>query len=176
MPYHLVLTYVVQVSSKLYCFLDLDVLNLLHNSIPTTHHHPAFFTGFEILSPPVLVVQRLSCASITQQSSTFHIARPNVNASAREKRRPIIPSKLKKPAASTSCPPNSNSTQSSSAAQAQSFEQPQIAVFTSTASAPVPTPQATTSHTNPRVTIKNAGRWTRFWLFFCCTSPQYTHD
>ncbi|KAG2348188.1 WD40 repeat-like protein [Suillus weaverae] len=92
------------------------------------------------------------------------------NASAREKRRPIPP-KSKKPAASTSRPPNSNATQSSSATQAQSSSQPHPAVSTSTTP---PVVANTNSTTNPNVTIIHAGRWTRFWLFICCASTEYT--
>ncbi|KAG2034545.1 hypothetical protein BDR03DRAFT_964849 [Suillus americanus] len=95
------------------------------------------------------------------------------NASAREQRRPA-PLKPKKPAASTSRPPNINVTQqSTSAAQAQTSSQAQAAVSTSSAALPVTN---TTSHTNPRATIENADRWTRFWLFVCCTTPEYTRD
>ncbi|KIK48070.1 hypothetical protein CY34DRAFT_798701 [Suillus luteus UH-Slu-Lm8-n1] len=90
------------------------------------------------------------------------------NASAREKGRPIP----KKAVASSSRPPNSNVTpQSSSAAQTQPSSQPQHAISTSsTTPAVVPT---TASSTNPHVTIKNAGHWTRFWLFICCASTEY---
>ncbi|KAG2060741.1 hypothetical protein BDR06DRAFT_1002612 [Suillus hirtellus] len=79
------------------------------------------------------------------------------NASARERRRPIIPLKSKKPA---SRPPNSNITQQSSgAAQAQSSSQLYAAVSTSTTSYAV---KDTPSSTNPHVTIRHVGRWTRF--------------
>ncbi|KAG2102279.1 WD40-repeat-containing domain protein [Suillus discolor] len=94
------------------------------------------------------------------------------NASARERRMKIIPLKPGHPATSTSLPPNSNAAQhSSDAGQAQS-SQAQAAVSTSTA----PPIANTTSHPNLDATIKNTGRWTRFWLFFCCTSPEYTHS
>ncbi|KAG2060737.1 hypothetical protein BDR06DRAFT_479904 [Suillus hirtellus] len=84
----------------------------------------------------------------------------------------IIPLKPGNPAASTSCPPNSNTAQhSNGATQAQSL-QAQAAVSTSTAP---PAVANTTPNSNPRATINNAGRWTRFWLFFCCASPEYTH-
>ncbi|KAG2066720.1 tricorn protease domain 2-containing protein [Suillus decipiens] len=96
------------------------------------------------------------------------------NALGRNRRRPIISLKSKKPVASTS---NSNITQSSSAAQPHSSQQLQVAISTSsTAPLPVPAPQATTSHTNPHATINNSGCWTRFWLFVCCASSEYTHN
>ncbi|KAG1869047.1 hypothetical protein DFJ58DRAFT_83181 [Suillus subalutaceus] len=93
------------------------------------------------------------------------------NASAREKRMVIIPLKPKNPAASTSHPPNSNVTQSSGVAQPQSSPQPQAAVSTTTSPLAV---FNTASKTNPDVMIRRAGRWTRFWLFICCTSTEYT--
>ncbi|KAG1837780.1 WD40-repeat-containing domain protein [Suillus subalutaceus] len=95
------------------------------------------------------------------------------NASARERRMIIIPLKSKKPAASTSCRPNNNTTQQSTGAAAQTSLQTQAAVSTSSTALPVAN---TTLHTNPNATMKNVGRWTRFWLFFCCASPEYTHD
>ncbi|KIK34394.1 hypothetical protein CY34DRAFT_812948 [Suillus luteus UH-Slu-Lm8-n1] len=86
------------------------------------------------------------------------------NASARERRKPIMTNAT----ASSSRPPNSNTTlQSSGAAQVQS----QGAVSTSTAP---PVAANTAPSTNPHVIIKHAGRWTRFWLFICCTSSEYT--
>ncbi|KAG1869018.1 hypothetical protein DFJ58DRAFT_766644, partial [Suillus subalutaceus] len=93
------------------------------------------------------------------------------NASAREKRMIIIPLKSKNTAASTSCPSNSNATQSSGAAQAQSSSQLHATASTSAAH---PVVANTTSSTNPHATIKHVGRWTRFWLFICCASPEYT--
>ncbi|KAG1869021.1 hypothetical protein DFJ58DRAFT_766650 [Suillus subalutaceus] len=93
------------------------------------------------------------------------------NASAREKRMIIIPLKSKNTAASTSRAPNSNATQSSGAAQAQSSSQLHATASASTAH---PVVANTTSSTNPHATIKHAGRWTRFWLFLCCASPEYT--
>ncbi|KAG2744878.1 hypothetical protein P692DRAFT_201105071 [Suillus brevipes Sb2] len=70
--------------------------------------------------------------------------------------------------ASSSRPPNNNATQqSSSTAQAQS----QAAASTSTAP---PVVANTAPSTNPHVIIKHAGRWTRFWLFICCASSEYT--
>lgn len=90
------------------------------------------------------------------------------NASAREKRRPIP----KKAVASRPRPPNCNATQqSSSATQTQPSSKPQHAIPTSSTT-PVVVP-TTASSTNPHVTIKNAGRWTRFWLSICCASTDY---
>ncbi|KAG2034538.1 WD40-repeat-containing domain protein [Suillus americanus] len=86
------------------------------------------------------------------------------NASARERRMMIIPLKSKKPAAST---------QQSTGVASQTSSQTQAAVSTSFTALPVAN---TTLHTNPNATMKNVGRWTRFWLFFCCASPEYTHD
>ncbi|KAG1798094.1 uncharacterized protein HD556DRAFT_1463521 [Suillus plorans] len=95
------------------------------------------------------------------------------NASARERRMKIPPLKPGNTAASTSRPPNSNTTQhSNSASQAQS-SQAQAAVSPSTAP---PAVTHTFSSANPHVTIRHAGRWTRFWLLICCTSTEYTHD
>lgn len=88
------------------------------------------------------------------------------NASARERRTPI----LKNPTAGSSRHPNSTVTQNSS--QTQSSSQPHAAVSTSTAAPPVDANK--TSNTNPHATIQHAGRWARFWLFICCTSPEYT--
>ncbi|KIK40862.1 hypothetical protein CY34DRAFT_806792 [Suillus luteus UH-Slu-Lm8-n1] len=86
------------------------------------------------------------------------------NASARERRKPIMTNAT----ASSSRPPNSNTTlQSSGAAQVQS----QGAVSTSTAP---PVAANTAPSTNPHVIIKHAGCWTRFWLFICCASSEYT--
>jgi hypothetical protein len=76
--------------------------------------------------------------------------------------------------ATASSPRPANTTvaqQSSGAAQTQPSSQAHAAVSTST----TPTVVAnTTSNTNPHATIKHAGRWARFWLFICCTSPEYT--
>ncbi|KAG1778435.1 hypothetical protein EV702DRAFT_180824 [Suillus placidus] len=98
------------------------------------------------------------------------------DASAREKRRPTTrPTKrriLYNATAGSSRPPNNTVTQqSSSAAQAQSSSQPHPAVSTSTTP---PVVANTNSTTNPNVTIIHAGRWTRFWLFICCASTEYT--
>ncbi|KAG2060735.1 WD40 repeat-like protein [Suillus hirtellus] len=93
------------------------------------------------------------------------------NACAREKRMKIIPLKPGNPAASTAFPPNSNTTQHSNGSTQAQSSQAQAAASTSTAP---PTANAT-SHPNVDATIKNPGRWIRFWLFFCCASPEYTH-
>ncbi|KAG2744876.1 hypothetical protein P692DRAFT_20877445 [Suillus brevipes Sb2] len=80
------------------------------------------------------------------------------------RRRPILTNAT----ASSSRPPNNSTTQqSSSTAQAQS----QAAASTSTAS---PIVANAAPSTNPHVIINNAGRWTRFWLFICFTSSEYT--
>ncbi|KAG1865544.1 hypothetical protein DFJ58DRAFT_743344 [Suillus subalutaceus] len=59
--------------------------------------------------------------------------------------------------------------QSSGTAQAQSSSQSHAAVSTVP-----PVVSNTTSSTPPHVTIKYPARWTRFWLFICCASPEYT--
>ncbi|KAG1836368.1 hypothetical protein DFJ58DRAFT_749823 [Suillus subalutaceus] len=90
------------------------------------------------------------------------------NASARERRRLI----LKIPTAGSLPPPNSTVTQQSSGtAQTQSSSQPHAAISTSTSPPVVAT---TTSNTNSHAMIRHPGRWARFWLFICCTSPEYT--
>jgi hypothetical protein len=76
------------------------------------------------------------------------------NASARERRRPTLTHATQQP-------------RSASTAQAQS----QAATSTSTAP---PVVTNTTPSTNPHVIIKHPGRWTRFWLFICCASSEYT--
>ncbi|KIK38232.1 hypothetical protein CY34DRAFT_809574 [Suillus luteus UH-Slu-Lm8-n1] len=77
---------------------------------------------------------------------------------------------MRRPTASSSRPPNTAvAQQSSGAAQAQSSSQPHAAVST----AP-PGVANTTSSASPHVTIKYPTRWTRFWLFICCASPEYT--
>ncbi|KAG1814504.1 WD40-repeat-containing domain protein [Suillus variegatus] len=92
-------------------------------------------------------------------------------ASAHERRRPIIPLKSKKP---TSRPPNSNTIQQSSGTtQAQSSSKSHAAVPTSAIPSVVTN---TPSNTNPHATMRHVGRWTRFWLFICCASTEYTHD
>ncbi|KAG2158930.1 WD40-repeat-containing domain protein [Suillus bovinus] len=85
-------------------------------------------------------------------------------ACARERRTPLIP---KNTIAGSSRPLNGTVID---AAQAQSASQPHSTVFTSTAPLAV---AHTTSSINPQATIKHAGLWTRFWLFICCTSPEY---
>ncbi|KIK35434.1 hypothetical protein CY34DRAFT_812149 [Suillus luteus UH-Slu-Lm8-n1] len=76
------------------------------------------------------------------------------NASARERRRPTLTHATQQP-------------RSASTAQAQS----QAAASTSTAP---PVVAHTAPSTHPHVIIKHPGRWTRFWLFICCTSSEYT--
>ncbi|KAG2087203.1 uncharacterized protein F5147DRAFT_728154, partial [Suillus discolor] len=93
------------------------------------------------------------------------------NACARERRMKIIPLKPGNSAAGLSRPPNSNTTQHSNGASQAQSSQAQVAV--STATAP-PVVTNTTPNTNPHVTIKHAGRWTRFWLSICCSSFEYT--
>lgn len=48
-----------------------------------------------------------------------------------------------------------------------------IIISTSFTTPPVATTSAATT-SRPHVTIGCAGRWTRFWLFICCTSPEFT--
>jgi hypothetical protein len=156
------------------------------------HPDPVLSIGFEIVSLQDQAAQISSCASVPRQKFPSHMPRANAyvtlsfpdvpfrlilripphitqrNASARERRRPI----MKRPTASSSRPPNTTvAQQSSGAAQSQSSSQAHAAVSTSTAP---PVVANTTSNTNPHATIKHAGRWARFWLFICCTSPEYT--
>ncbi|KAG2053339.1 hypothetical protein BDR06DRAFT_462503 [Suillus hirtellus] len=92
------------------------------------------------------------------------------NACARERRMKTIPLKPGNPTASTSRPPNGNTTQhSNDASQAQSSR---AHAAVSTATAP-PVVTNTTLNNNPHVTIRHAGRWTRFWLSICCSSSEY---
>jgi WD40 repeat protein len=85
------------------------------------------------------------------------------NACAREKRQKLIlPSKNS--AASSSQPSKPNVTQPSS--------QPQLSTTPAIGDATAATTPPSCCH----ATIKNAGLWTRFWLFLGCLSPQYTHD
>ncbi|KAG2045337.1 WD40-repeat-containing domain protein [Suillus americanus] len=96
------------------------------------------------------------------------------NASARERQRPIPtrrPTGTNATAGSSRHPNNTVMQQSSGAAQTQSSSQLRATISTSTAP---PVVSNTTSKTNPHATIKHAGRWARFWLFICCTSPEYT--
>ncbi|KAG1818442.1 WD40-repeat-containing domain protein [Suillus subaureus] len=86
------------------------------------------------------------------------------NASARERRKLI----LKIPTAGSLRPPDSAVTQQPSGTAQTQSSQPHPAVSTSNA------PPVATSNTNPHATIKHAGRWARFWLFVCCTAPEYT--
>ncbi|OAX38789.1 hypothetical protein K503DRAFT_134873 [Rhizopogon vinicolor AM-OR11-026] len=96
------------------------------------------------------------------------------NASVREVRMKKEKERnAKKASASSPRPPRSSVTQrSGGAVQIQPSSQPHAAVPTSST-----TPAVTTSMSAlPDVTIRQAGRWTRFWLRFCCTSIEYTGD
>jgi hypothetical protein len=59
-----------------------------------------------------------------------------------------------------------------------SVRQPHVAVSTlSTTPAFDATLMANTSATSlPNAIIPQPGFWTRFWLFMCCTSAQYTNN
>jgi hypothetical protein len=179
--FRIVLTYVTHVSSSTVS-LDLDVLSDLRE-IPTIRHLiTACSIGLEIFSLAHQVVHRSSRTGAARQSSTSHMPRANAyvtsisgidtlsyttqrNASARERRKPIMTNAT----ASSSRPPNSNTMQQSSgAAQAQSSS---AAVSISTTP---PVVANTAPNTNPHVIIKHAGPWTRFWLFICCASSEYT--
>jgi hypothetical protein len=179
--FQVVLTYVAHVSSSIIP-PDLVVLSDLRET--STICCTACSNGLEIFSlvyPVVLPVHRSSLTGIAQQSSTSHMPRANAyvtstsgihtlshttqrNASARERRRPIMTNAT----ASSSRPPNHNAMQQpSGTAQAQSQ------AVASTPTTP-PVVANTVPSTNPHVIIKHAGRWTRFWLFICCTSSEYT--
>ncbi|KAG2054599.1 WD40 repeat-like protein [Suillus hirtellus] len=88
------------------------------------------------------------------------------NACAREKRKRPFPSK--NPMASRSRPPKPSVTQPSS--------QPQTANSSSTTPAVgnVVAIAVTSTPLRPDATIRQAGLWTRFWLFLGCLSPEYT--
>ncbi|KAG2117157.1 uncharacterized protein F5147DRAFT_671462 [Suillus discolor] len=89
------------------------------------------------------------------------------NACAREKRKRLFPQK--NPTASSSRPPKPNITQPSSQPQAaNSLSSTTSAVGNVTAIA------ATSTPSRPDATIRQAGLWTRFWLFLGCLSPEYT--
>lgn len=92
------------------------------------------------------------------------------NASGRYVR-PPIPKPIRTNATpGSSRPPNSTVTQqSSSTAQAQSSSQPHT-----TLSMAHPAVGNTALSTSPHAIIKYPTRWTRFWLFACCASPEYT--
>ncbi|KAG0700481.1 WD40-repeat-containing domain protein [Suillus ampliporus] len=94
------------------------------------------------------------------------------NASAREKRKTNrLPPK--NAAAGSSRPPQSGVTQQSSGvAHLQPSSQPQAAASTTPVAFISAPPPLTTLH--PDATIRHPGRWTRFWLFTCCASPEYT--
>jgi hypothetical protein len=171
-------TYIAQVLSSTVS-PDLDFLSDLCET-PTIRHF-ACSNGLETFSLAYPAVDKLSRTGIAQQLLTSHMPRANAyvtstsvvhtpshttqrNTSARERRRPIMTNAT----ASSSRPPNSNATQQpSSTAQAQS----QAAASTFTAP---PVIANIAPSTNPHVIIKHAGRWTRFWLFICCASSEYT--
>ncbi|OAX34418.1 hypothetical protein K503DRAFT_444360 [Rhizopogon vinicolor AM-OR11-026] len=76
-------------------------------------------------------------------------------------------------------PKNSVTQQSGGAAQVRPSSQPHAAVSTLSTTSTVATPSAATPSTTapPDVTMRQAGRWTRFWLRFCCTSTtEYSDD
>ncbi|KAG2031787.1 hypothetical protein BDR03DRAFT_1015820 [Suillus americanus] len=92
------------------------------------------------------------------------------NACAREKRRRLF--FLKNSTASSS--PNVTQ-QSGTGTQTQPSSQPQPVVSNSSIAPAVGDNTAATSSTpsRPAVILRQAGLWTRFWLFICCMSPEY---
>ncbi|KAG2077686.1 hypothetical protein BDR04DRAFT_1148394 [Suillus decipiens] len=86
------------------------------------------------------------------------------NACARERWAPLIPQNA---TAGSSRPPNSAVTQQSSGAAQTQSSPPHATDSTST-------PPHHRQYSYPRATIRYASRWTRFWLFICCTSAEYT--
>ncbi|KAG2034148.1 WD40-repeat-containing domain protein [Suillus americanus] len=97
------------------------------------------------------------------------------NACAREKRkRLLLP--LKNPTASSSQPPKPNTTQQSgTATQTKPSLQPQPSVSNSSTTPAVGDNTAATTSvpSHPDVILRQAGLWTRFWLFVGCLSPEY---
>ncbi|KAG2740203.1 hypothetical protein P692DRAFT_20337363 [Suillus brevipes Sb2] len=96
------------------------------------------------------------------------------NASAGEKRKRPLP--WRNPTASKSWPPKPNATQQSgTATQTQPSLQPQPAGSNSSTTPAVGDNAAGTSSTpsRPNVLLRQAGLWTRFWLFIGCLSPEY---
>ncbi|OAX37841.1 hypothetical protein K503DRAFT_206986 [Rhizopogon vinicolor AM-OR11-026] len=74
-------------------------------------------------------------------------------------------------------PPQSGAQQPGGAAQVQPSSELHPAVATSSTTPVVAATQpAVSPSTNslPNAMIPHAGRWIRFWLFFCCASAQYT--
>ncbi|KIK39018.1 hypothetical protein CY34DRAFT_808783 [Suillus luteus UH-Slu-Lm8-n1] len=99
------------------------------------------------------------------------------NASARERRK--RPSPWQNSAASSSRPPKPSATQQSgTATPAQPSLQPQPAASSSSATPAVGDNAVATSLTSsrPDVVLRQAGVWTRFWLFIGCLSPEYQDD
>ncbi|KAG2757632.1 WD40 repeat-like protein [Suillus brevipes Sb2] len=94
------------------------------------------------------------------------------NASAGENRKKPLP--WQKPAASSSRPPKPTQ-QSGTATQTQPPSQPQPAASNSFPPPVVGDNAAATSSTpsRPDVVLRQAGLWTRFWLFIGCLSPEY---
>ncbi|KAG2031144.1 hypothetical protein BDR03DRAFT_1031913 [Suillus americanus] len=70
--------------------------------------------------------------------------------------------------AGSSQPPKPNVTQSSL--------QPQASSSTTPAAGGATTATTSTPPSRRHATIKDAGLWTRFWLFLGCLSPEYTDD
>ncbi|KAG1851374.1 Sec63 Brl domain-containing protein [Suillus subluteus] len=97
------------------------------------------------------------------------------NACAREKRKRLL-SPWKNPTASSSQPPKPNTTQQSgTATRNQPSLQPQPAVSNSSTTPAVGanTAAASSIPSHPGVILRQAGLWTRFWLFIGCLSPEY---
>ncbi|KAG2338954.1 WD40 repeat-like protein, partial [Suillus weaverae] len=98
------------------------------------------------------------------------------NASAREKKK-TKPLRPKNTTADNSRPPKPGVTrQSGTATQAHPPSQPQSAPSSSSTTSAVgdTTIAATSTPSRPDATIRQAGLWTRFWLFIGCLSPEYT--
>ncbi|KAG2031784.1 WD40-repeat-containing domain protein [Suillus americanus] len=88
------------------------------------------------------------------------------NACAREKRKRLLP--LKNSTASSSRPPKPNATQQSGTATQTPSSEPQPAVSTTPAMS-----NNAVATSRPDVMLRQAGLWTRFWLFIGCLSPEY---
>ncbi|KAG1839338.1 hypothetical protein DFJ58DRAFT_109209 [Suillus subalutaceus] len=97
------------------------------------------------------------------------------NACAREKRKKLL-LPLKNSTASSSQPPKPNTTQQSgTATQTQPSLQPQPAGSNSSTTPAVGdnTAATTSAPSHPDVILRQAGLWTRFWLFIGCLSPEF---
>ncbi|KAG1774719.1 hypothetical protein EV702DRAFT_481304 [Suillus placidus] len=96
------------------------------------------------------------------------------NACAREQRKtPLLAKNL---TASSSRPPKPNATQQSgTATQSQPSSQSQATASSSSTTPAVGDNAAATSSTpsRPDLMLRQAGLWTRFWLFIGCLSPEY---